>query len=83
MEPSRPADRVAERYRPAVLEEDDGRLARARGLVEKPAPEDAPSTLSIIGRYILGPEIFPHLDRHQLGAGNEIQLTDAMARTIG
>lgn len=71
------------RYGILDVVEDDGRLVRARGLVEKPAPEDAPSTLSIIGRYILGPEIFPHLDRHELGAGNEIQLTDAMARTIG
>ncbi len=71
------------RYGILDVVEDDGRLARARGLVEKPAPEDAPSTLSIIGRYILGPEIFPHLDRHELGAGDEIQLTDAMARTIG
>ncbi len=71
------------RYGILDVVEDDGRLARARGLVEKPAPEDAPSTLSIIGRYILGPEIFPHLDRHERGAGDEIQLTDAMARTIG
>ncbi|MCH8834763.1 MAG: UTP--glucose-1-phosphate uridylyltransferase, partial [Proteobacteria bacterium] len=71
------------RYGILDVVEDDGRLVRARGLVEKPAPEDAPSTLSIIGRYILGPEIFPHLDRHEPGAGNEIQLTDAMARTIG
>ena len=62
---------------------DDGRLASARGLVEKPKPEDAPSTLSIIGRYILQPEVFQYLDRQEKGAGNEIQLTDAMAHTIG
>jgi UTP--glucose-1-phosphate uridylyltransferase len=62
---------------------DDGRLAEIKGLVEKPAPEDAPSTLSIIGRYVLMPEIFAELDRHERGAGNEIQLTDAMARRIG
>jgi UTP--glucose-1-phosphate uridylyltransferase len=62
---------------------DDGRLAEARGLVEKPAPEAAPSTLSIIGRYILQPEVFAELDRRETGAGGEIQLTDAMARTIG
>ncbi len=71
------------RYGVLDVVEDDGRLARAKGLVEKPAPEEAPSTLSIIGRYILGPEVFPYLDRHERGAGNEIQLTDAMARTIG
>ncbi len=61
---------------------DDGRLARAQGLVEKPKPEDAPSTLSIIGRYILQPNVFDELVKQQKGAGNEIQLTDAMARTI-
>ncbi|GAB4132074.1 MAG: UTP--glucose-1-phosphate uridylyltransferase GalU [Rhodothalassiaceae bacterium] len=61
----------------------DGPLAEVRGLVEKPAPEKAPSTLSIIGRYILQPEIFPELDRKERGAGGEIQLTDAMARLIG
>ena len=63
--------------------EDDGRIAVAKGLVEKPAPEDAPSTLSIIGRYILQPEVFEHLEKQEPGAGNEIQLTDAMAATIG
>ena len=63
--------------------DDDGRLARARGLVEKPKPQEAPSTLSIIGRYILDPEVFVELDRQETGAGGEIQLTDAMARTIG
>lgn len=62
---------------------DDGKLAQAKGLVEKPKPEDAPSTLSIIGRYILQPEVFEQLEKHEKGAGNEIQLTDAMAKTIG
>jgi len=62
---------------------DDGRLASVKGLVEKPKPEVAPSTLSIIGRYILQPELFGHLDRQERGAGNEIQLTDSMARLIG
>jgi UTP--glucose-1-phosphate uridylyltransferase len=62
---------------------DDGRLAKAQGLIEKPAPADAPSTLSIIGRYILDPTVFDELDRQETGAGGEIQLTDAMARTIG
>ncbi len=59
------------------------KLAICNGLVEKPRPCDAPSTLSIIGRYILDAEIFTHLDKHQIGAGNEIQLTDAMAKLIG
>jgi UTP--glucose-1-phosphate uridylyltransferase len=58
-------------------------LVPIKGLVEKPAPEEAPSTLSIIGRYILQPEIFRHLGEIERGAGGEIQLTDAMARMIG
>ena len=71
------------RYGILDVVEDDGRLARAKGLVEKPTPAEAPSTLSIIGRYILQSEVFTQLERHERGAGNEIQLTDAMARTIG
>jgi len=63
--------------------EDNGKYVQAKGLVEKPDPSVAPSTLSIIGRYILQPEVFAELERHERGAGNEIQLTDAMARTIG
>jgi UTP--glucose-1-phosphate uridylyltransferase len=62
---------------------DDGRLAEVTGLVEKPRPEVAPSTLSIVGRYILDSEVFTHLERQDRGAGGEIQLTDAMARLIG
>ncbi|MBT4718555.1 MAG: UTP--glucose-1-phosphate uridylyltransferase, partial [Rhodospirillaceae bacterium] len=72
-----------DRYGILDVVEDDGRLARAKGLVEKPEPDAAPSTLSIIGRYILQPEVFLELDRQEKGAGGEIQLTDAMARTIG
>jgi len=72
-----------DRYGILDVEHDDGRLAKAKGLVEKPDPSDAPSTLSIIGRYILQPEVFDHLDKHERGAGGEIQLTDAMAKTIG
>ena len=62
---------------------DDGRLVEVKGLVEKPKPEDAPSTLAVIGRYILQPEVFGHLSRGERGAGGEIQLTDALARMIG
>ncbi len=61
----------------------NGRLVEVKGLVEKPAPEEAPSTLSIIGRYILEPEIFAALEATDRGAGGEIQLTDAMAQRIG
>ena len=52
-------------------------------MVEKPDPANAPSTLCIIGRYILQPEIFAELDKQERGAGGEIQLTDSMARLIG
>lgn len=70
------------RYGILDVVEDDGRLARAKGLVEKPKPEDAPSTLSIIGRYILQPAVMEELGSQEAGAGGEIQLTDAMARTL-
>ena len=63
--------------------EDNGRLAEVQGLVEKPDPAQAPSTLSIIGRYVLQPAIFDLLAEQRRGAGKEIQLTDAMARMIG
>ncbi len=62
---------------------DDGTLAEVKGLVEKPRPKDAPSNLSIIGRYILQPEIFSYLDKGDVGVGGEIQLTDAMCKLIG
>jgi UTP--glucose-1-phosphate uridylyltransferase len=70
------------RYGILDVESDNGRLAKARGLVEKPNPENAPSTLSIIGRYILQPEVFEHLEKLEVGVGGEIQLTDAMEKTI-
>jgi UTP--glucose-1-phosphate uridylyltransferase len=55
-----------------------GDAFRITEMVEKPAPKDAPSNLYINGRYILQPGIFEHLALQQRGAGNEIQLTDAM-----
>ena len=70
------------RYGILEVESDDGWLAKARGLVEKPKPDEAPSTLSIIGRYILQPDIFEYLNRHEKGAGGEVQLTDAIAKSM-
>ena len=74
-----------ETYRYGVLdpgaENDD--LVEVKGLVEKPAPEDAPSTLAIIGRYILDAKIMDTLSAFKTGAGGEIQITDAMAELIG
>ncbi len=58
-------------------------LFRIKGMVEKPSPDQAPSNLAIIGRYILTPEIFTILDNKERGAGGEIQITDAMARLLG
>jgi UTP--glucose-1-phosphate uridylyltransferase len=61
----------------------DGRLTRARGMVEKPAPEVAPSLQAVVGRYVLDASIFDDLARQTPGAGGEIQLTDAIAKGIG
>ncbi len=63
---------------PAGDEFDHGRLHRVKGLIEKPQPDDAPSDLAIIGRYVLTPKIFDKLEQTQRGAGGEIQLTDAI-----
>ncbi|MBW4021631.1 MAG: UTP--glucose-1-phosphate uridylyltransferase GalU [Proteobacteria bacterium] len=71
------------RYGILKIGEDDGRLVEVTGLVEKPKPDVAPSNLSIIGRYVLMPEVIEHLSRMERGAGNEVQLTDAMAKLIG
>lgn len=57
---------------------DTADVVRVRGLVEKPAKEDAPSNLAIIGRYVLSPAVFDILERTQPGKGGEIQLTDAL-----
>ena len=65
------------------IEQDHESLVPVKGLVEKPKPEEAPSTLAVIGRYILQPEVFDYLDNFETGSGGEIQLTDAMAHLIG
>jgi UTP--glucose-1-phosphate uridylyltransferase len=71
-----------ERYGVITPESRDGRLIKMKGMVEKPKREDAPSNLFISGRYILQPEIFALLADQGPGAGNEIQLTDSMARLM-
>ena len=60
-----------------------GDATEVLGLVEKPAPADAPSRLGVVGRYILQPQVMAILERGERGAGGEIQLTDAMAGLIG
>ena len=61
----------------------DDRLESVEGIVEKPRPEAAPSTLAVVGRYVLTPRIFHHLQHGKPGAGGEIQLTDAIASLLG
>jgi len=60
----------------------DDRVIKMSGIVEKPAPEDAPSNLGVVGRYILTPRIFEHIRELKPGAGGEYQLTDAIQRLL-
>ncbi len=60
----------------------DGEVYRIKNLIEKPKPEEAPSNLAIIGRYILTPDIFDILEKQKPGAGGEIQLTDALRELL-
>jgi UTP--glucose-1-phosphate uridylyltransferase len=71
-------------YKYGILDvEDEGAdVSSINAMVEKPKPEDAPSNLHILGRYILQPEIFDILDERTIGAGGEIQLTDAMEKLM-
>ncbi len=77
-----PRERV-NRYGVLDVEKDMGRLVSVKGLVEKPPVEKAPSNLTIIGRYVLMPEVIGHLSKMERGAGGEVQLTDSMAKLIG
>src|SRR4051812_11329071 len=70
------------RYGVLDVIDDVGMLVRAKGVVEKPEPAAAPSTLTIIGRYIIQPEVFGHLAALKPGSGNEIQLTDGLDKLI-
>ena len=63
-------------------EGDTSLIARVNRIVEKPKPADAPSTLAVVGRYLLSPTIFPLLENVQRGAGGEIQLTDAISALL-
>jgi len=74
---------LTKRYGILDVGADDGAVAEVTGMVEKPEPADAPSNLSIVGRYILQPEVFGHLDRFETGAGGEIQLTYAIKALVG
>jgi UTP--glucose-1-phosphate uridylyltransferase len=69
-------------YGIVVAKPNDEGLLKLSGIVEKPKPEDARSTLAVVGRYILSPRIFRHLINAQPGKGGEIQLTDAIAALL-
>ena len=71
-----------QKYGIVEVEEDDGETALISSIVEKPKPEDAPSNLAVVGRYILTPRIFELIKKTGRGAGGEIQLTDAIAELL-
>jgi UTP--glucose-1-phosphate uridylyltransferase len=77
-----PNDKVSA-YGVLDVAESKGNIVTARGMVEKPKAEDAPSNLAVIGRYILTPKVLENLNSMRAGAGGEIQLTDAIATEIG
>ncbi len=60
----------------------DGQAGRIKGIVEKPSPDEAPSDLAVVGRYVLSPRVFDLLERTGAGSGGEIQLTDAIAKLL-
>jgi len=64
-------------------ERDGGKIQKMSGVVEKPSAEEAPSQLSVVGRYLLTPKVMELLEMTESGAGGEIQLTDAIAALIG
>ncbi len=71
--------RDTEKYGIVATEADKSMTSRVRNIVEKPRPASAPSTLAVVGRYVLTPAIFEHLERIGRGSGGEIQLTDGIA----
>ncbi|MDX1555218.1 MAG: UTP--glucose-1-phosphate uridylyltransferase GalU [Xanthomonadales bacterium] len=70
------------KYGVVSVEDEASGCLRVRAIVEKPAPEDAPSNLAVVGRYVLNPEIFQHLRHTGAGVGGEIQLTDGIAAML-
>jgi UTP--glucose-1-phosphate uridylyltransferase len=68
-----------DKYGIVEVEADRAATSRVRSIVEKPKPSQAPSNLAVVGRYVLSPAIFAHLERIGAGSGGEIQLTDGIA----
>jgi UTP--glucose-1-phosphate uridylyltransferase len=75
-------DESIDKYGVLDVANQEGSLVRMRGMVEKPKPDEAPSNLAVIGRYILPPSVLDNLGAMKRGAGGEIQLTDAIADEI-
>lgn len=71
-----------DKYGIAAVKDSTAQLSLMTKIVEKPKPGTAPSSLGVVGRYILTPSIFKHLEKKSVGAGGEIQLTDAIAQVI-
>ena len=76
-----PPDQI-DRYGILAVDGSEGRLHQVTDMVEKPSRESAPSDLAIFGRYVLAPDVFAALGRAEQGVGQEIQLTDAIRRTL-
>jgi len=76
-----PLDQISA-YGSVAVEPVGDRVMLVRGIVEKPAPADAPSNLAVIGRYVFPPAIFPAIDATPPGVGGEIQITDAIGRLV-
>lgn len=74
---------VVGRYGVVAIKRSEGRMHEVTDMVEKPEPGTEPSDLAIIGRYVLTPAVFAELEAGEPGAGKEIQLTDAIKRTLG
>ncbi|MGH8209615.1 MAG: UTP--glucose-1-phosphate uridylyltransferase GalU [Steroidobacteraceae bacterium] len=72
-----------EKYGIVAVEADKSPTSRVRSIIEKPKPSVAPSNLAVVGRYVLAPSIFEHLEKLGQGAGGEIQLTDGIAALMG
>ncbi len=76
------APEKASAYGVLDIDQDLGKIVHVKGMVEKPEPSEAPSSLAVIGRYILSPKVLQNLNKIKSGSGGEIQLTDAIAREI-
>jgi UTP--glucose-1-phosphate uridylyltransferase len=71
-----------DKYGIVAAKPEDARVSRVDAIVEKPRPAEAPSTLAVVGRYILSPAVYDRLERTERGAGGEIQLTDGIAALL-